>query len=264
MSFNSYTESILTSIDLVNDWRFAHVEEEFAATCQTNLVEYLVFLVSIYNKEATEEDEKTIDEITEKINEKKEELLGSETLGKFSELIITEALYYYRLMLLPNTVIQQLINMINSYNSHNQMKIVSKINALIVLNICTYGAGTSVEKPLFNLSTDEDTSKEQKDLEVSIMFLLRNINDLHHTLVEPLYNSPLETLLKEDEEDEEVQEEQVQLEDDKETEIETETDVKGFFTSIEKNLLIGSTALLTIAILYIISSASTLRTIRGY
>ncbi len=203
MSINSYTESILSSINFVQDYRFIKVDQKFAELCEINLINYLQFLIHIYHNDSNDEDQ-TVETIMENVNKKKEELLGEEAVGAFSPVLLYEALYYYRLMLIPDKLMNQLVHIINLYNSEHKMKAISKINSLITFNICTYGAGTTTEKPLLDLTVHEGISKEQKDLEVSIMFLLRNINDLNLTLAEPLYGHPVTTLLLDSDDEEET------------------------------------------------------------
>ncbi len=202
MSINSYSESILSSINFVQDYRFANTDIKFAELCEINLINYLQYLIMIYHSDI-KDDTITAEEVVKKVNEKKEELLGETTLGEYSQLILYEALYYYRLLLIPDKLMHQLVHLINQYNSENKMKAITKINSLITFNICTYGAGTSADKPLLDLTVHEGITKEQKDLEVSIMFLLRNINDLNLTLAEPLYGHPVETLLLDSDDEEE-------------------------------------------------------------
>ena len=272
---NAYATSLLSSINFVHDWRFSQVEEEFAEVCEHNLIEYLKILIEIYQnsedkpcKQGCSEHElcsredvsASVEDTMKKINEKKEELLGEPILGSFSELVISEALYYYRLMMLPDRSMHQLIHLINSYNEF-PLKVIRKINSLIMFNICTFGAGTTNEKPLFNLSIQEGISKEQKDLEVSIMFLLRNINDLHLTLAEPIYGHPLDTLLVEDDvkepEPEPEPETKPQLEDGLQTT--EEVNEKDFGTKIEKTIFIGSIFTILIVMAYLISNVSTIK-----
>ncbi len=255
MSINSYATTILNSIDFVNDWRFINTETEFAELCEHNLIEYLKLLISIYHSE-----ENTKDDILEKINEQKEELLGENTLGEFSEVVIAEALYYYRLMLVPDKAMNQLIHIINLYRSGNHLKVITKINSLIMFNICTYGAGTSYDKPLFSLSVYEGITNEQRDLEVSIAFLLRNINDLHLTLAEPLFNHPLHTLLMDEDEDiasdTAVPDAAVPAEEEAElctVEENHEKEVESLYTKGETFVFIGAITILLIVGAYLIS-----------
>lgn len=260
MFINSYATSLLSSIDFVHDWRFGQVEEEFAEVCEHNLIEYLKTLISVYHN--TEDVSTSVEDTMKTINEKRDELLGEPVLGSFSELVISEALYYYRLMMLPDRSMHQLIHLINSYNDH-PLKVISKINSLIMFNICTFGAGTTNEKPLFNLTIQEGISKEQKDLEVSIMFLLRNINDLHCTLAEPIYSHPLDTLLVDDTietESASVSEPEPAPAPDTLQSKEEEHE-KEFTTKIEKTVFIGSIATLLIFMAYLISHVSTIKSL---
>jgi hypothetical protein len=251
MSINSYTESILSSINFVQDYRFVNVDTKFAELCEINLINYLQYLIQIYHSDNPEG-------IIENVNAKKEELLGESTLGEFSPVLLYEALYYYRLMLIPDKLMQQLVHVIDLYNSEHKMKAISKINSLITFNICTYGAGTSTEKPLLDLTVHEGVSKEQKDLEVSIMFLLRNINDLNLTLAEPLYGHPVTTLLADsDDEDElesdpkpklQVAEEQEQEQEIKSKEENNEEDLQSKFNKMEFTLFSFAAIILIVSI----------------
>ena len=220
MSINSYTKSILSSINFVQDYRFANVDQSFAELCENNLISYLQYLIQIYHTDNSEEQ--TVDTIMENVNKKKDELLGEEMLGDFSPVLLYEALYYYRLMLIPDKLMNQLVHVIEQFNSEHKMKAITKINSLITFNICTYGAGTTTEKPLLDLTIHEGITKEQKDLEVSIMFLLRNINDLNLTLAEPLYGHPVTTLLLDSDDEEEPK---PVIQHEKEEEIKTKEEV---------------------------------------
>ncbi len=248
MSINSYTESILSSINFVQDYRFVNVDIKFAELCEMNLINYLQYLIQIYHSDNPEG-------IIENVNAKKEELLGETALGDFSPVLLYEALYYYRLMLIPDKLMQQLVHVIDLYNSEHKMKAISKINSLITFNICTYGAGTSTERPLLDLTVHEGISKEQKDLEVSIMFLLRNINDLNLTLAEPLYGHPVTTLLSDsDDEDESELEPTLEVEEvEQEQEIKSkeeknEDDLRSKFNKMEYTLFSFATITLIVSI----------------
>ncbi len=260
MSINSYANSILSAIDFVNDWRFVNVESDFVELCEHNLIEYLKLLISIYHSEETKE---TTDDLLKKVNEQKEELLGTIALGEFSEVILAEALYYYRLMLIPDMAMHKLIHMLSLYRSGQHLKVITKINSLIMFNVCTYGAGTAEDKPLFSLSVYDGITNEQRDLEVSIAFLLRNINDLHLTLAEPLFNHPLHTLLMDEDES---------LEDSKTTPHETpeaapeselcsveennEKEIESLYTKGETIVFITSIVLILIVAAYLIKHIS--------
>ncbi len=255
MSINSYTESILSSINFVQDYRFVNVDTKFAELCEMNLINYLQYLIQIYHSDNPEG-------IIENVNAKKEELLGESALGEFSPVLLYEALYYYRLMLIPDKLMQQLVHVINLYNSEHKMKAISKINSLITFNICTYGAGTSTEKPLLDLTVHEGVSKEQKDLEVSIMFLLRNINDLNLTLAEPLYGHPVTTLLSDsDDEDEPEPEPEPEVEEVeqeiKSKEEKNEEDLQSKFSKMEVTLFSFATITLIVSIAIIMQHYAT-------
>ncbi len=255
MSINSFTTTILNSIDFVNDWRFINTESEFAEVCEHNLITYLNLLISVYH---TDENAETTEEILQKINNQKDELLGEKVLGEFSEIVIAEAIYYYRLMLVPDLAMNQLIHMLNLYRAGNTLKVIKKINSLIMFNICTYGAGTTYDKPLFSLSIYEGITKEQRDLEVSIAFLLRNINDLHLTLAEPLFNHPLHTLLMDEDEEENVIPEAAPTASESQSELcsveeQNEKEVEKLYTKTETFVFIGAIAILLTVVAYIIS-----------
>ncbi len=263
MSINSYATSILSAIDFVNDWRFVNVESDFAELCEHNLIEYLKLLISIYHSEQTIE---TTDDLLKKVNEQKEELLGTNALGEFSEVILAEALYYYRLMLIPDRAMHKLIHMLSLYRSGQHLKVITKINSLIMFNVCTYGAGTAEDKPLFSLSVYDGITNEQRDLEVSIAFLLRNINDLHLTLAEPLFNHPLHTLLMD--EDESLDDSQTASREEKEATAATpepelctveennEKEVEKLFTTTETFIFITSIITILIVAAYLIKHIS--------
>ena len=169
-------------------------------------------------------------------------------------------------MLVSDNIMHQLIQIINSYHNGNKMKVIAKINSLIMFNICTFGAGTQTDKPLFNLTNDHTISREQRDLEVSIMFLLRNINDLHCTLAEPIYGHPLETLLLDEEPEVEAEATVTAAEENKtEAKVEKqETEEKGeeLFTMSEKIGFLIALFIVLCASAYLISKSAALNIVK--
>ncbi len=192
MKINNFCDSIVQNISLSDDSRFMSYDSEMINLCQKHLIKFLKIYI-----EANRDKEIQANLLTAEVAEKMEELLGIDTLGDLSDMIRQEAIYYIRLFQLRNRHMLGLVNILKLYDSDQRLSAVAKLNSLIMLSICCYGAGNSVDIPLFGL-TDHDNSpkgKEHQDLEVSILFLLRNMNDINLSLAEPFVGSPFDVLL---------------------------------------------------------------------
>ncbi len=190
--FNSFTEQIISEIDLYTNYRCAVIlEAETISTCQTNLIEYLKFYVETINKPEPNEDNELI------LATKLDELLGIDVVGKYSDLMKEEARYYIRLFWLNDRLMLSLIKILHLYNSHSvtdTYKALNSFMSLLMLNSYLYKAGAATQKPLFGLGTHSDTN--QRNLETCIQFLIRNISEFNlHSIEVPADYTIIEAML---------------------------------------------------------------------
>lgn len=192
MKINNFCESIIQNISLTDDSRFLNFDSEVIKMCETHLIKFLkIYVQSMRGLEVDTAD------ISKELSDKMEKLLGLDALGDLADIMKQEAIYYIRLFQLRNRHMLGLVNILKLYDSEQRLSAVAKLNSLIMLSICCYGAGTSSDVPLFGLTNHENTTKgkEHQDLEVSILFLLRNMNDINLSLAEPFVGSPFDVLL---------------------------------------------------------------------
>ncbi len=192
MKLNNFCESIVQNISLADDSRFQGFDSQVITICEMHLIKFLKLYIETYRNVEIQTNE-----ISKELADKMEELLGIDTLGDLAEPLKQEAIYYIRLFQLRNRHMLGLVNILKLYDSEQRLSAVAKLNSLIMLSICCYGAGTSTDVPLFGLTNHDNTAKgkEHQDLEVSILFLLRNMNDINLSLAEPFVGSPFDVLL---------------------------------------------------------------------
>lgn len=182
MTYNSYTTSIIASIDFTYNPCFAH-DYEMIEKANKNLK---LFLSLITDAESVMPPSLSI--------EKRNELLGPEALNLYSDIVLFEADYYMRLFKLSDKHLVGLDTILDLYeNPETRNESIQKLNALILINICYYCAGQLPDRPLFSLS-DIPISKEQQDLEVSIIYLLRQMNEAN-LIVSPTLLNPMDMVL---------------------------------------------------------------------
>ena len=188
VKLNKYCTNLIDLIDLEADPRFVEIEKESIAICQKNLIDYLQAFIKLYSKGI----ENIADDDIHALNDLSTTLLGLETLGDCSPKIMMEALYYIRLFQLEDSHMLALSQTLDTYDNVSQVKAIMKLNSLIMMNISCFGAGS--KRPLFSLSPDDDFNKDALDLEVAILFLIRNMNDINMSLAQPVLSSPLDLL----------------------------------------------------------------------
>ena len=188
VKINKYCESLIDTIDLETDPRFVEMEKESMRICSVKLIDYLSNFVQLYSK--------GIDNVTDEeiifLNDLSNKLLGRESLGDCSPQIISEALYYIRLFQLEDAHMKALVELIYAYDNDDQLQAIMKLNSLVMMNITCFGAGST--RPLFALSSQDDDNKDAQDLEVAIIYLIRNINNINMSLAQPMLSSPLDIL----------------------------------------------------------------------
>lgn len=188
VQLNDYCSDIIDTIDLESDPRFIEIEKESIKICHVKLVEYLHAFIEMYSKPT----ENISDEDVTSLNELSVKLLGPNTLGECSYKIMYEALYYIRLFQLSNEHFRALEQTLYTYENGNKWEATLKLNSLIMMNITCYGAGS---RPMFRLSHDDELmTKDAVDLEVGILYLIRNMNDINGSLAQPILTSPLDLL----------------------------------------------------------------------
>lgn len=182
MNYNSYTTNIIESIDFTNNPCFAN-DYEMIEKANKNLK---LFLSLITDAETVMPSRLII--------EKRNELLGHDALDSYSYIVLFEADYYMRLFKLSDKHLERLDIILDLYeNPETRNESIQKLNALILINICYYCAGQLPDRPLFSLS-DIPISKEQQDLEVSIIYLLRQMNEAN-LIVSPTLLNPMDMVL---------------------------------------------------------------------
>ncbi len=188
VKINKYCESLIDTIDLETDPRFVEIEKESIRICNVKLIDYLINFVKLYSKGI----ENITDEEITALNDLSNKLLGPNSLGECSTQIMLEALYYIRIFQLEDAHMKALAELIYAYDNGEQLKAIMKLNSLIMMNITCFGAGST--RPLFALSSQDEDNKDAQDLEVAILYLIRNMNDINMSLAQPVLSSPLDIL----------------------------------------------------------------------
>ncbi len=193
ITLNSYTEQIISEIDLYTNYRCAVITEaETISTCQTNLIEYLRFYVeTVKTSDKSDNDYELI------LATKLDELLGIDVVGKYCDLMKEEARYYIRLFWLNDRLMFSLIKILHLYNSQSvtdTYKALNSFMSLLMLNSYLYKAGAATQKPLFGLGAHSDTN--QRNVETCIQFLIRNISEFNlHSIEVPSDYTIIEAML---------------------------------------------------------------------
>jgi hypothetical protein len=188
MTYNSYVISLIEYIDFTYNPCFTN-NYEIIEKANKNLKLFLSLITEAVDQQITHIKE-TEQPIEDYLVDKRNELIGPDALGEYSDIVLFEAHYYMRLFKLSDKHFERLGSILDLYeNPETRNDAIQKLNSLILINICYYCAGQGPDKPLFALS-DNPVSKEQQDLEVSIIYLLRHMNEANlivsHTLVNPM------------------------------------------------------------------------------
>jgi len=192
MVYNSYVISLIEHIDFEYYPYFAN-NSKMIEKANKNLKLFLSLLTEAIDQQITH-IAGTNQPIETYLAEKRDELIGQEALEEYSDIVMFEAHYYSKLFKLSDKHFERLSDVLDLYeNSETRMQAIQKLNSLILVNICYYGAGQGPDKPIFGLS-DSSTSKEQQDLEISILYLLRYMNETN-LIVSPSIINPLDIIL---------------------------------------------------------------------
>ena len=190
MSYNSYVISLIEYIDFTYNPCFAN-NYEMIEKANNNLKLFLSLITEAVDQQITHTGKL---ECESYLVDKRNELIGPDTLGEYSDIVLYEAYYYMRLFKLSNIHFERLSAVLDLYeNPETRNDAVQKLNQLILVNICYYCAGQGPEKPLFALS-ENPISKDQQDLEVSIIYLLRHMNETN-LIVSPTLVNPMDIIL---------------------------------------------------------------------